>query len=151
MRIVSLISVEVKDKHVFRRRFERFLDGDYTPFMLASGQSVVRDLAQHIRNQQQADEEAPLPRNEQSTLDRKAKLGRGDKSLIDTGRLLKPSSYDIKAEKQNAEISVNDSVRPEKGWWWFEKYKFFAISPKVRKKIYNDFLKYVRSSFFGKS
>jgi hypothetical protein len=144
-----LISGEVKDPQVIMKRFRKLFEGDYTGVMKESGDLVAQDLIDHIRTQQRADEQGSLAKNEPETIKRKQAKGKPALSLIDEGRLLSRSSYVVKATRDNATIEVSDRVRPSKGWWWFDKYKFFAISPSVKKKIANNFVAWVRRSIFG--
>jgi hypothetical protein len=144
-----LVSGKWKGGDKFTNRFKRMIDGDFQPFMQASGQAVVRDLIANIKIQREVNEKSMLAKNEQSTVDAKARKGRPALSLIDEGRLIKSSSYDIEAKKTNCTIAVSDNVRPDKGWWWFDKYKFFGFSPTIRKKLYENLLKYLRGAIRG--
>lgn len=144
-----MLKGEWKGGDKFTNRFKRMIDGDFQPFMQASGRAVVRDLISNIKIQREVNEKSTLAKNEQSTIDAKARKERQPLSLIDEGRLIKASSYDIEAGKMNCTVAVSDSVRPDKGWWWFDKYKFFGISPTIRKKLYENLLKYIRGAIRG--
>jgi len=103
--------------------------------MQAGGQEIVRDIIGKIGTQTRSDETGSLKRNERSTLDRKERLGQGDRSLV-AGRksLLSSSSYQVTAEKQSVKVELTE--RPEKGYWWHNTdYMWWGISETARRAV----------------
>jgi hypothetical protein len=140
-----MISIKYREG-MLRERLQRLEAGDFSQVMQAGGQEIVRDVIGKIGAQTRSDERGSLERNARSTLDRKARKGTGDKSLVDGGkRLLSSGSYAVTAGKQSVKVELTE--RPEKGYWWHNtKYMWWGISETARRAVTRLFTDSIRKA-----
>lgn len=138
-----MCSVRVIKNFELARRLKVIYKGDFRAFLRPGG-SLIRDNNIDNIKRQVTPSGGRLKRNSPATLKIKAKLGKGQLSLIWDRILISKGTWIIKSTKKRVRVLLNP-VRSKIGRYVTRMgYEFFGISVLARKIVFSRWVKFIK-------